>query len=245
MKIIILAGGKGTRMKSDLPKALMPLKGKPMISHVLEAVASSGVDEKPIIVVGYGKEKVMETLGPRYEFVVQDKQLGTGHAVMSAEETLKDRAENIMVLPADHPRISPDTIKKLAQLHMKTGAQITMAAIKLPDFKDWRNFFYDNFSRVVRNTNGQIIKSVELKDASEEEKNITEVNPIFLCFDAKWLWEKIKNLRPENAQNEYYMTDLIQMAIEDGQKIESVEIDPKEGMAANSRVELERLEQFE
>src|SRR3989338_4329973 len=244
IRIVVLAAGKGVRMKSELPKALMSLKGKPMVKHILEAVALSGVDERPVIIVGYGKEKVMEELGSGYDYVIQDEQLGTGHAVMSAERLLKNEAENIMVLPSDHPYVSANTLKKLAEEHLSSGDTITFATVKLPDFEDWRAGLYKNLSRIVRDKDDNIVKDVQFKDTSEEEKKITEVNPFFSCFESKWLWEKLKTLGNNNNQKEYYLTDLISVAVLEGKKIKSIEIEPYETLAANSREELAVLEKF-
>ena len=244
IKILILAAGKGVRMQSELPKALMPVKGKAMVRWLLEAVEKSGVDSRPIVIVGHQKENVIAELGDNPDYVEQKEQLGTGHAVMSAKERLKDQAENIMVLPSDHPFVSAATIRTLAEKHIHSGSTITMATIKLPDFEDWKAGFYKSFSRIVRDANGQILKDVQVKDASEEEKKITEVNPIYFCFKANWLWKNIQSLRTDNAQKEYYLTDLIRLAIQNGETIESVNIDPKEGLAANSKEELEVLEKF-
>jgi len=245
IRILVLAAGLGKRMRSDLPKALAQVRGKPMIGYVLEAIHKSGVDDRPIIVVGHKKKKIMERLGEKYDYVVQEKQEGTGHAVMSAQKFMQDKAEHVLILPSDHPYVNEKTIKDLARRHLASKTKITMATIYLSDFKDWRVFFYNNFSRIVRDKNGEILRDVQVKDLKEEEKNITEVNPIYLCFEAKWLWKKIKDLKTDNAQKEYYLTDLIRVAILEGEKIESFDIDPREGLGANSKEELETLEKFE
>lgn len=244
VRVLVLAGGKGKRMRSNLPKALMKVKGKPIIEHLLLAVAKSGIGGRPAIVVGRGKEKVMRGLGKKYDYIVQKKQLGTGHAVRSAYKFLKGKAKHLLVLPSDHPFLTPETIKKLAHKHLRSGGKITMATVKLPDFKGWRAFFYTSFSRIIRNKNGRIVADVQFKDASREEKKILEVNPIYFCFETKWLWKKIKTLKRDNAQKEYYLTDLIKIAIEEGMKVESIEIDPREALAANTKEELEILERL-
>src|SRR3989338_5409283 len=123
LKIIILAAGRGVRMKSREPKALVKVKGKPMIRHLLDAIEKSNIDSKPVIVVGHEKEKIISELGEKYDYVVQTQQLGTGHAVMSTYEKLKDKTENVMVLPSDHPFVSAETIKKLAKRHLDSGAK--------------------------------------------------------------------------------------------------------------------------
>jgi len=244
IKIVILAAGKGKRMGSDLPKALAPLRGKAMIKHLLESVEKSGICETPLIVVGVGKELVMKELGDKYNYTHQEEPLGTGHAVMCTHKDLKDKADHVLVLYSDSPFMKPETIKKLADKHLNSGAKITMATVKLTDFEDWRAFFYKNFSRIIRDNKGEIVKSVEFKDANDEEKKIKEVNPCYFCFDAKWLWKKLENLKNDNTQKEYYLTDLVKMAMEEGLKIESIPIDPQEALAANSKEELEILENF-
>ena len=243
-KVIILAGGEGKRMKSHLPKVLATVKGKPMIKHLLEAVEKSGVCDDPAIVVGFKKEMVINELGDKYHYVTQEEQLGTGHAVLCAHKDLKDKSENILVLYGDNPFVTSETIKKLVEKHLDSNATITMATVVLPDFKEWREFFYTNFSRIIRDKNGNIIKSVESKDATDTEKEVKEVNPCYFCFKSQWLWEKLQSLENNNAQKEYYLTDLVKMAIDQKMKIESIPIDGKEAMAANSKEELELLENF-
>ena len=148
IKIIILAAGKGTRMKSDLPKVLETAKGKSIIKYLLESIEKSGIGNRPIIVVGYGKEKVMEALGKDYDYVIQEEQKGTGHAVIITQKILENNADHIMVLYGDHPLISPETIKKLKDVHLSSSKKITMATFTVPDFDDWRAVFYKNFSLI-------------------------------------------------------------------------------------------------
>src|SRR3989338_1509055 len=243
-QIIILAAGHGKRMQSELPKVLIPLHGKPLIAHVLKAVKESGVCENPFIVVGQQRELVMQTLGNDYKYVTQGEQLGTGHAVLSTQKILENNAEHVVVLYGDNPFISPLTIKKLVEKHLDSGDKITMATVSLLDFKDWRNVFYANFSRIIRDQNRNIIKDVQFKDASEEEKKVTEVNPCCFCFEAKWLWKNLKNLKTDNAQREYYLTDLIKIAMQEKIKIEWINIDAREALGVNSKEELKVLEKF-
>ncbi|MEI7810152.1 MAG: NTP transferase domain-containing protein [bacterium] len=243
IKIVILAGGKGTRMKQDIPKVLVPLRGKPMIKHLLESVEKSGICDRPCIVVGYGRDEVMKELGDKYDYAIQEEQLGTGHAVLCAKDYLQD-AEHILVLYGDNPYMTPETMQKLISEHLKYQNKITMATVKLTDFEDWRSFFYTNFSRIIRDENGKILKSVEFRDASDEEKKVLEVNPCYFCFNSPWLIENLKTLKNNNNQKEYYLTDLVKAAIEEGEKIESINIDPSEALAVNSKDELDLLEKF-
>src|SRR3989338_5922055 len=242
-KIIILAAGKGIRMGGDFPKVLAEVKGKSMIKYLLEAVNGSGIDEKPVVIVGYKKELVMEELGDKYHYINQEPQLGTGHAVSLAKDYLKGNGKHIMVLYGDHPFVSAKTIKNINDKHLKSGKKITMATVKLPNFKDWRINFV-NFSRIIRDENGKIIKDIQFQDASDQEIKITEVNPCYFCFESKWLWENLDKLKPENNQKEYYLTDLIKIATKEGEEIESIEIEPYEALGANTKAELEILERF-
>jgi len=242
-KIIILAAGKGVRMGSDLPKVLAQVKGKSMIKRVLESVDESGIDENPIIVVGYKKELVIKELGNEYHYINQEHQLGTGHAVSLAKDYLKNKAENIMVLYGDHPFINAETIKKINEKHIRSGKKITLATVKLKDFKDWRINFV-NFSRIIRDRNGKIIKDIQFKDANDEEIKVTEVNPCYFCFEAAWLWNKLETLKNDNAQKEYYLTDLIKIATDNSIETESIEIEPYEALGANTKAELGILERF-
>lgn len=241
IKILILAAGKGTRMNHHLPKVLVPFQGKPLVKNLLEAVLETKIDEKPVIIVGYKRELVKSELGEKYLYAIQEEQLGTGHAVLCAEEHIKN-SENILVLYGDHPHISAKTIKKLAEKQLKSKNKITMATVKLPDFKDWREFFYKNFSRIIRDADGKILKSVEFKDATEKEKEVLEVNPSYFCFNTEWMLREIKKLKNNNAKQEYYLTDLVKFAMEEKEKIETIDIDPKEAFGINSRDELELLE---
>src|SRR3989344_7432842 len=243
IKIVILAAGKGVRMGGDLPKVLAQVKGKSMIKHLLESVEKSGIDEAPVIIIGYKKDTVIEELGDGYHYITQEPQLGTGHAVNLAKDYLKDKAENIMVLYGDHPVISAETIKKIKGKHLESGKRITMATVKLPDFRDWRINFV-NFSRIIRDVNGRIIKDIQFKDASDEEIKITEVNPCYFCFNAIWLWSNLEMLRDNNVQKEYYLTDLIKIATDNGIETESIEIEAREALGANTKAELGVLERF-
>lgn len=241
-KIIILAAGKGTRMNSSLPKVLVPVRGKPMIERLLEAIAGSGVDPRPVVIVSPdNKEQIRAALeGFDAEFVVQEQQLGTGHAVACARTALSGSRERIMVFNGDHPFISSETI---AQLDKGAKGAITLLTVNLDDFEDWRNNFY-HWGRIIRE-GGKISSIREFKDASEEIKKITEVNPAMYSFDSRWLWENIEKIDTNNNQKEFYLTDLIHLATASGgEKIFSISIEPREAMGINSLEELKIAEQI-
>lgn len=240
VEIIILAAGHGKRMQSEVPKALTILNGKPFIEHVIGAIKDSGIDASPIIIIGQKKEFVKAHLGEGYRYAVQEEQLGTGHAVMMARDIALD-SDTVLILYADHPLVSKESIKKLIETHEEENATLTMATTIVPDFLDWRSGF-ESFGRIVRDGKGNIVRIVEAKDATETEKNIKEVNPAYMCFKTKWLFENLEKIQNTNSQGEYYLTDLVAMACEQNTKISSVQIDPKEALGVNTKEQLELLQ---
>lgn len=232
-RIVILAAGKGTRMNGEIPKVLIPFEGKPMVQHLLAAVRSSGVDARPVIVTGYQADLVEKTLGDDYEYVRQDEQLGTGHAMQCTEKLLAGKTDQIIVLYGDHPFVKAVTIRDLLSLHEREGCPLSMMTVSVEDFNDWRAPFAD-FSRIIRDGSGRIIADAQVKDATPDQLAIREVNPAFFCFDAKWLWPHVKLLKNNNAKNEYYLTDLIDIAIREGDCIASMAIDARESMGLNT-----------
>ncbi len=242
LQIVVLAAGHGKRMNnSNLPKVLVPLEGQPIIKYLLEAIKDSAVTSKPVIVVGQKAEAVKQALGPEYDYVLQSEQLGTGHAVACAGELLKNRVANVMVLYGDHPLITPETIKRLAESHLSSQAVITMATVKVDDFNGWRKPLYD-FGRIIRDKKGAVVKIVERKDAAEINLEIKEVNPSFFCFKAGWLWDNIDKLSNNNKQQEFYLTDLVQFAFEQGYNINDIEINSESAAGVNSKEQLDLVE---
>lgn len=241
VQIIILAGGKGKRMGGDMPKVLIQLKNRPLISYLLDSVMPIA-SLPPIVVVGFKGELVKQTLGNKVDYVTQAEQLGTGHAVMCAREA-SSGAKNIAVLYGDMPAISAETIKNLLALHDRENTDLTMMTINVPHFNNEYAGF-NGFGRIVRDAAGNIKKSVEFKDASEEERNITELNPSLFCFKSDWLWEAIAQIKNNNVQGEYYLTDLVGLAIFQNKKIASLRIDPLECIGVNTPEELKRAEEI-
>lgn len=231
--IIILAAGQGKRMGGPLPKVLSPLAGRPMIEYVLSAVAESHLCGKPLVVVGVGADEVKKVIGERADYVLQQEQRGTGHAVHICRGALESKFKNIIVLYGDMPFVTASTIRILAETHQTSGARLTMVTVELPDFNEWRAHLY-HYGRIVRDRAGNIQSIVEFKDCTDKLKEIREVNPSFFCFDAVWLWNHIGQIGKDNAQGEYYLTDLVSIAVQAGEKIASISADPKVAVGVNT-----------
>jgi UDP-N-acetylglucosamine diphosphorylase/glucosamine-1-phosphate N-acetyltransferase len=239
-RIVIMAAGKGTRMDSELPKVLVPLKGRPMIMYLMDSVLASGVDPKPIVVVSPGNKELIGQVLKDYsvEYIIQDEPLGTGHAVACAKNHLSRETENVLVLNGDHPFFKAESLKRIVETR---PAPLILMTTKLSDFDDWRQNFY-HWGRVIRDDKGQIAKIVEFKDASAEEQAVTEVNPNAMYFNKQWLLRSLPNLNNQNKSREYYLTDLIKIAFGEGQTIRSINIEPREAMGINSLAELKVAE---
>lgn len=228
----------GKRMQSTMLKVMHVLHDRPLVDYVVGTVEKSGIEKKPVVVVCADDPSVQNFLGDRAEYVVQKDRLGTGHAVSMTEEILKGKAENIVVLYGDMPFISPESIKRLIARHSERNNTVTMVTFTVPDFNDWRAPF-NSFSRIIRGADGHIARDVQVKDATPSELEARELNPCIYCFKSDWLWENLKKVGTNNAQKEYYLTDLIQMAIGQGEKISSILIESKEALGINTKEDLE------
>ena len=233
---VILAAGKGTRMKSKLPKVLHKAAGKPMLQHVLDAAKGAGA-KRNIVVVGFGGEQVKEAMGDQAEFVVQAEQLGTGHAVRQAEPLLKDEQGTVVVLCGDTPLVTSDLIAKLYEGHKAAGAKATVLTAIMPDAT--------GYGRIIRTAEGDVARIVEQKDATEAERQVKEVNSGIYCFECQDLFAALEKVGCDNAQGEYYLPDVLGILREQGEKIWAVAADDYEStLGINSRVQLAGAEKI-
>ncbi len=233
-RFIILAAGKGTRMKQDLPKVLTPIGGKPILQHLYESVQTSGVDGVPVIVIGPDQPKLCEAWNGVCEYVVQQEQLGTAHAVSVCRDAVND-ADAIVVLYGDHPFVSKQMLQDLAHLHTGSNGVLSMMTTTVSSFDQWPIYYH--WGRIIRDKHGSIMAIREFKDAMESEQAITEVNPALYCFKTTWLWENISRVKNLNAKGEYYLTDLVELAVAQGHTIASMSIPPEEAVGINTQEE--------
>lgn len=230
---VVLAAGMGTRMKSRTPKMLHPILGKAMILHALEAVLPFA-DLPPVVVVGHGseavKEAVVRAFPEKIGFALQAEQLGTGHAVLSARDALQGKSDLVLVTFADMPMLQAETISKIIDFHQSQNNVLTMTSVEgnVPR----------GFGRVVRDPDGKLTAIVEEAVATLDQLKIREYNISVYCFDADWMWKNLTQIQP-SPKGEYYLTDLVEMAVKQGKKLDAVVLDdPIEGLGVNNRVDL-------
>ncbi len=232
---IVLAAGKGTRMRSKLPKVLHPLAGKPMVWHALEAV-NGLTDLAPVLVVGYKAEAIREAMGPSSQYVFQEEQLGTGHAVACTRSLLEGKSDTLLVTFGDMPLLRKESLEKLIQIHQQADSPVTMTSFIGDEAR--------GFGRVVRNEKGEVIAIVEQVDATPEQLAIREYNVSAYCFAADWLWNALEKI-PVSPKGEYYLTDVVGLAVAEGYAIQSLVLeDPVEAIGINSRVHLATAEKI-
>ncbi len=230
---IVMAAGKGTRMKSKKSKLVQKIYGKEIVKRAVENAQKAGVHEI-VAVVGYMKEEVMAVLGDSVKYAFQEEMLGTGHAVIQAKEFLKGKKGKILVLNGDVPLIRPETLNKLIEKSIENKEYATLLTA-----------IYDNptgYGRIVRDEGGNIEAIVEEKDTTEEQKEIKEINAGIYCFDIEELLLALDKIEPNNAQGEYYLTDVIKIMNEKGLKTGAVIVeDNTEILGINDRIQLEML----
>jgi len=230
---IILAAGKGTRMKSKYSKLVQKIYGKEIVKRAKENAEKAGINDI-IAVVGYQKEQVMQALGDNIKYTEQKEMLGTGHAVMQALEYLKGRKGKVLVLNGDVPILRPETIKNLLNKSIENNEYATLLTA-----------IYDNpkgYGRIIRDEGGYIESIIEEKDATEEQKRIKEINAGIYCFDIEELVEALSKIEPNNSQKEYYLTDVIKIIGKKGLRTGAVIVeDNTEILGVNDRMQLQML----
>jgi bifunctional UDP-N-acetylglucosamine pyrophosphorylase / glucosamine-1-phosphate N-acetyltransferase len=234
---VVMAAGEGTRMRSDRPKPLHRLCGRPMVLHVLDALASTGAT-RAVLVVGHGADRVTKTLqheaptGLPLEFVTQTVQRGTGDAVAVALTAFDaDAEDDVIIMPGDQPLFRPETLRALVDEHRASGAAATVLTAKVPD--------PTGLGRIVRDKNGRVRRIVEHRDASPEERAINEVNTSVYCCKFDLLAPALRRLSPDNSQGEYYLTDVVEVLASAGYLVSaSVVSDVGEAAGVNDRIQL-------
>jgi bifunctional UDP-N-acetylglucosamine pyrophosphorylase/glucosamine-1-phosphate N-acetyltransferase len=234
LTVIVLAAGQGTRIKSDLPKVLHPLAGRPMVCFVTDA-ASELHPANLAVVVGYGADLVREVLGDDATYITQTEQLGTGHAVHQAQQSLSGEGETVLVLYGDTPLIRPETLSQMVSYHLEVEAAVTLLTFQPDDAT--------GYGRIVRDgERGKVLAIVEERDATARQKAIGEVNSGILCFRDKWLWTNLARVE-QRPGGEVYLTDLVAIAREQGEFVAALQVaDPLEVMGLDTRVRLAEAE---
>ena len=228
LKTLILAAGKGTRMKSDLPKVIHKVNGIPMVKKILNELEKLGTEEN-ILILGHKKEEILKELG-EIKYAVQEEQLGTGHAIMQAENLLKDYEGDVMILCGDTPLLRHETLKAMYEAHKKSGVATTILT------SVYENPF--GYGRIVKDGE-KVTAIVEEKEADEETKKIKEVNAGVYCCNAKELFAALKKVTNNNEKGEYYLTDIVGIQVGEGKTVASFVLeDNREILGVNSKVEL-------
>ena len=230
---VILAAGKGTRMDSDLPKVVHEVAGKPMVQWVVDAVREAGAD-RVILVVGHGAEIVKDKV-QGCEYVLQEPQLGTGHAVLVCKEALAGFDGDILILGGDGPLLRASTIHKMVELQNKTSAAATLATSVIAD--------PTGYGRIVRDSDNMFEAIIEHKNATLEQLEIHEVYPSYAVLKAEKLWECLDALEPNPLTNEYYLTEVPRTLKEQGKTVEVVNaVDPQDILSINTPEQLQEVE---
>jgi bifunctional UDP-N-acetylglucosamine pyrophosphorylase/glucosamine-1-phosphate N-acetyltransferase len=229
---VVLAAGQGTRMKSKLYKVLHPVCGKPMVQHVVDSLKELQMD-RIVVVVGHGADKVKEQLGNAAEYAMQEKQLGTAHAVMQVAPILQGKKGTTLILSGDEPLISSETLAALVAHHEANQAAGTILT-RIMDNPT-------GYGRIIRGQDGQVERIVEQKDASEEEQRVREINTGTYCFDNEKLFAALQKVENNNAQGEFYLTDVIEILKRQGDRIEA-SITEEVTIGVNDRVALAKAE---
>jgi len=231
---VLLAAGQGTRMKSSLPKVLHPLCGKPMVWYVLEALKQAAT-ETPVVVIGHGADEVKKYLGDSADCVLQEPQLGTGHAAMQAESLLKGKTDLVIITYADMPLLRGETFTRLVETQRLNSGPFSLVTVFADD--------PCGFGRILRNADGTVSAIVEEYVATPEQQKIKELNVGAYCFKADWLWEALHRIPKNEKKGEYYLTDVVELAVKENLPVQAVVHDDfSEAIGINTRIHLAEAE---
>ncbi len=230
---VVLAAGAGTRMRSERPKVLHPVCGRPLIRYVLDSLQDAGIPD-PVVVVGHGGDQVRAALGTRARYVDQPQPRGTGHALQVALPHLPRDGRPVLVVYGDTPLLTAQTLRALVDAHRRSRAAVTLLSADLPD--------PTGYGRVVRDASGRVRRIVEEADCSPEERQIREINAGTYVFEPEPLADALAHLSPDNAQGEYYLTDTVGWLLSRGHRVDALKTSPEEVMGVNSRWDLAAVE---
>ncbi len=230
---VILAAGQGTRMRSELPKVLHPILGKPLIHYSIETTTRV-TGSKPVLVIGHGADAIRKAVGDAVLYAEQSPQLGTGHAVQQAEPILRGQTDLVLVILADMPLLSDEILQRVVSAQQTNRGPLTMLTISVEDAR--------GFGRVVRDAHGNVAAVVEEAQATPEQLAIRELNASVYCFEAEWLWQVLPHI-PLSAKGEYYLTDTVGLAVSAGLAVQAIHLaEASEAIGINTRVHLAEAE---
>jgi bifunctional UDP-N-acetylglucosamine pyrophosphorylase / glucosamine-1-phosphate N-acetyltransferase len=235
VQCVILAAGQGTRMKSEMPKVLHQIVGKPMVQYAIDSAHSIG-SLRPIVVIGHGAEQVRNTIGDHGDTVLQLPQLGTGHAMLQAREKINPASETVLVLYGDTPFIGAATLQRLLAAHRDARAVLSLITFT-PDDPAL-------YGRIVRDDSGRVVDIVEYKEATPEQRVIREVNSGIFCYQTRWLLGHLDKLQPRAGHGEYYLTDLVSLAAQENAQTATCSCDEAEVLGINDRAQLAAAERL-
>lgn len=223
---IILAAGRGTRIAEytsqtngeKIPKVILTLNGKPLLEYSVKTMEQIGLP-KPVVVVGYKKEQIIKYFGDRCQYIEQKEQLGTGHAVLACEQELRNQHENYLICYGDMPFWSKKTLQEIVRVQSQPENVLTIGSVEFENPNFW------SYGRIVRDQSGKIIGTVEQKDANQTQKKIKECWPGILATSDSWMWDSLKKIKSDNAQKEYYLPTLVEIAVSENHYIATAKIE--------------------
>jgi len=235
VQCVILAAGQGTRMKSEKPKVLHQIVGRPMVQYAIDSASSIG-SLRPIVVIGHGAEQVKQAIGDHVEYVLQAPQRGTGHALLQARAQIDPASETVLVLYGDTPFIGAETLQRLLATHRDAHAALSLITFTPNDPA--------LYGRIVRDANGRVVDIVEYKEATPEQRTMREVNSGIFCYQTPWLLDHLDKLQPRAGHGEYYLTDLVSIAAREQAITATCSCDEAEVLGINDRAQLAAAERL-